>query len=956
MNTDLVATVFRPIKVMDIELSQPLPVIEGLTQYDKLQALIRLHSLPLGYLEMPLPSGRCTEADLSDAILSQYSSSILCYLTKVGVPYLSQLGNLTTTDLCQLPKPVYAGPFPLVTVVVCTRNRAADLKHCLDAIHQLDYPNYEVLVVDNAPSDATTEDLVRGQYPDVRYVCEPKPGLSWARNRSIVEAYGEIVAYTDDDVMVDAEWVTRLVKAFNDDKQVMAVTGLVVPYELETESQILFERHGGFGRGFQQKRYQVPAGKVPKHLLGGGQFGTGANMAYRKSLFDTIGGFNVALGAGTPSMGCEDHEMYFRVLKAGYALMYEPSALVRHRHRRNYETLRSQLANDGIGLYSYFVWAFLNCSEERWDFVKLALWWLWYGNLRWLWISFKYPNRFPVDLRWVELKGCFVGLTRYQKALKSATEIANDPAIAQHLHQLPLDAAVETSTLTVHQLEHQVIGIENSSLNSVIHISQTQEEFITSTDTSAPQITASSYFAQYGTPVALRFVELSQPLQTIADVLEYQKVRVFVSYNGQLMGKVDIDNGNCPITTSILEEAITNAFSQQLLEFGLRLGPNLSWVQAVSTLANGWHLKPNGATSRAELSTGSSVSIVVATYDRPDDLRHCLQSLCAQESSRSIEIIVVDNHPVSGLTAPVVEEFSTVKLVQEPRQGLAYARNAGIVASSGTIVAMTDDDVIAPPNWIEQLVAPFTRSDIMAVTGNVLPAELETLSQRLFETYGGLGRGFESFEVNGDWFECFARKAVTTWTLGATANAAFRACIFHHPKIGLMDEALGPGMPSGVGEDIYLFYKVLKAGYTILYNPQAHVWHKHRRTMQALRHQLFNYSKGHVAYHLTTLLRDKDWRGLVQILIGLPLAHSSRIYYRLRGWSDYPISLILLEILGNLIGPLALLQSRWRVMCEGTSTSYLPPSQRLQVFLKPDSWGATEQSHKRSDLISPTNS
>ena len=87
-----------------------------------------------------------------------------------------------------------------------------------------------------------------------------------------------------------------------------------------------------------------------------------------------------------------------------------------------------------------------------------------------------------------------------------------------------------------------------------------------------------------------------------------------------------------------------------------------------------------------------------------------------------------------------------------------------------------------------------------------------------------------------------------------TANAAFRTSMFHDPQIGLMDEALGPGMPSGVGEDTYLFYKVLKAGYTIVYEPAAWVRHKHRRDLPGLRRQLFGYSKGHVAYHLTTLL------------------------------------------------------------------------------------------------------
>ncbi|WP_287296902.1 glycosyltransferase, partial [Moorena sp. SIO2C4] len=309
--------------------------------------------------------------------------------------------------------------------------------------------------------------------------------------------------------------------------------------------------------------------------------------------------------------------------------------------------------------------------------------------------------------------------------------------------------------------------------------------------------------------------------------------------------------------------------------------------------------------------------IIIATYDRPQDLRRCLCSIVAQKYTRQLEIIVVDNHLASGLTPPVVAEFPDVVLVSESRQGLAYARNAGFVASTGDIVIATDDDVTVPPDWLEKLIAPFARADVMIVTGNVLPLQLETNAQQCFENYGGLGRGFEEFEVNGDWFESFSRHAVPTWQLGATANAAFRASIFSHPKIGLMNEALGPGMPSGVGEDTYLFYKVLKAGYTLIYEPSAYVWHKHRTEMAELHRQLYNYSKGHVAYNLTTWLQDGDWRGLVQIVLGLPLAHLSRIYQRLRGWSDYPISLIWLEMTGNLAGVWSLWQSHLRVKREG---------------------------------------
>ena len=319
------------------------------------------------------------------------------------------------------------------------------------------------------------------------------------------------------------------------------------------------------------------------------------------------------------------------------------------------------------------------------------------------------------------------------------------------------------------------------------------------------------------------------------------------------------------------------------------------------------------------------VSVVVATFDRPDGLRACLRSLRAQRSPRPIEIVVVDNHPASGVTPPVVAEFADVVLVREPRQGLAYARNAGFAAASGAILVSTDDDVTIPATWLEKLIAPFACPDVMATTGNVLPAELTTPAQRLFEVYGGLGRGFERKVADQRWFRQF-RTAVPTWHLGATANAAFRATLFGHPQVGLMDEALGPGMPSGVGEDAYLFYKILRAGYTVVYEPAAYVWHTHRRTMDALRRQLYSYSKGHVAYHLTTLLRDGDRRALRRLARELPQSY----FWRFREWrrpgSVYPFSLIALELAGSLAGPWALWRSRRRVRREGHSAAYVPQS------------------------------
>jgi len=98
------------------------------------------------------------------------------------------------------------------------------------------------------------------------------------------------------------------------------------------------------------------------------------------------------------------------------------------------------------------------------------------------------------------------------------------------------------------------------------------------------------------------------------------------------------------------------------------------------------------------------------------------------------------------------------------------------------------------------------------------------------------------------------------------------------------------------------------------------VWHRHRSDPRALRRQIYAYAKGHVAYQLTTLVRNREARAIVRLLLELPRVYWWRIRERALGRSEYPLSLVLLEIAGTLAGPLAWWQSRRRVRRLGKST------------------------------------
>lgn len=864
---------FLPTAVLDVELSQPPQALTGLGTAARACCLVRLHGVPLGYVEVPLSNGSCPAATVRAAVVDRLAWPLL------RQHLLNLLSGANPQTEWSMQAALTARPvapavtLPSITVAVCTRDRPEDLRRCLEALMRLEYPALDLLVVDNASRTDATERVVRDYAPAVRYVREDRPGLNWARNRAILEARGEVVAFADDDVIVDPGWAHALGEVFAEHPSVMAVTGLVMPFEIETEAQQLFERYGGFGRGFDRRWYALDVRRGQRAGLtfgGAGQFGTGANMAYRRSVFDRIGYFDPALDVGTVTNGGGDLEMFFRVLKEGHPLVYEPRAIVRHRHRRDYASLRTQITNNGVGFYSYLVRSSLAYPEERLELARLGGWWFWYWSVRRLLGSFVRPPATSRDLILTELVGSVQGLFRYPHARRHAAALAQ-PSDPPSRPTRPSFAPASTGHGTV------------------------------------------------------RHVHLEQLPQALDDVTEYPEVQVTVWRGGVPLGRVEIPNRYQPVSGTRLREAIVNGLGIQLFQAEGQADAKTLWTRWQSAL-NAWYVPP--AAPQPRLAERVPVSVVLATFDRPDDLRQALSGLMAQKTARPLEVIVVDNHPASGQTPPVVADFPGVRLVEEPRQGAAYARNAGLLASRGEIVAITDDDVIVPPDWIERLVAPFAQADVMAVTGNVLPLELETPSQRLFEQYGGLGRGFTRREVNGTWFHAFRRRAVPTWELGATANSAFRASIFREPEIGLMDEALGAGMPSGVGEDTYLYYKILKAGGTIVYEPAAYLWHKHRRDLRALRRQLYAYSTGHVAYHLVTWLRDGDGRGLLQVLVHMPRWRLRQVAGNLlraaRRQPHYPLALLALETKGNLAGPWALWRSYARVRREGRSAPVMP--------------------------------
>jgi len=264
-------------------------------------------------------------------------------------------------------------------------------------------------VVDNDPPDDATARLVEGM-PGVRYVREPRPGLDFARNRALADAAGTWIAYLDDDVVVDHGWLEGLEEAVADNPDAASVTGLVLPVELATGAQIIFERRGGFGRGCRKLRFAGPAGPDnPLFPLGAGIFGAGCNMVLRADVVRALGGFDEALDTGRPLAGGGDLDIWSRIARAGHPLAYEPRMLAFHRHRRDHASLRRQYWSWGEGFMAYLSKTASVDARQRRKAALLVAWWLRY-QVRSVAASVPPRGDLPADLALAELAGGLVGL------------------------------------------------------------------------------------------------------------------------------------------------------------------------------------------------------------------------------------------------------------------------------------------------------------------------------------------------------------------------------------------------------------------------------------------------------------------------------------------------------------------------------------------------------------------
>lgn len=354
------------VAILDIDLADGLQAIPDVddtgAMWTSALVLVRVFTEPIGVVELAIPVGGVGADDLARAIGTELEMQVSERVVASGLVWE---GSVPIAGLCPAQTPPFVAnrerilrEAPSLTVAICTRNRPQELSRALASVACQEYPSLRVVVVDSNPLDERAHAVVKEYEPqlDVTYLLEPRRGLSRARNRAIDAADSEIVACMDDDETCDRWWAAELVRAFVEHPEASAASGMILPTEIETPAQRLFEQYGGHnkGRGLRQEVFSAAGRGGQSPLYPVPSFGAGGNMAFRAEALDLIGGFDCALGPGTPTRSGEDTAVLSTLMYKGGTVVWQPTAITWHQDRRELDELSEMFHAYGLGLGAFY--------------------------------------------------------------------------------------------------------------------------------------------------------------------------------------------------------------------------------------------------------------------------------------------------------------------------------------------------------------------------------------------------------------------------------------------------------------------------------------------------------------------------------------------------------------------------------------------------------------------------
>jgi O-antigen biosynthesis protein len=310
---------------------------------------------------------------------------------------------------------------PEITAAICTRNRPDVLRRALASLEAQRPAVREIVVVDNAPSSEAARLLVEREHPRVRYIREAVPGLDVARNRALREARSSVVAFLDDDAVAEPDWAAAIVRTFARGPAVALCMGRVGPLTLATPGARLFEANGGFARGNEPLRVGRDLPRRGRPLIAWSiSIGSGCSMAIDRDIALRLGGFDDALDMGEALPGGGDLDIIWRVLEAGYHVVYEPSVRAFHEHRPTEAAVVHQIAEHNRSLIAVLVKSARRAGwGDRIPILTFLGWRLMKPGVR---LGFRVVGRDPLPVpALLTLWGaCWRGLGSYRRAVQEA--------------------------------------------------------------------------------------------------------------------------------------------------------------------------------------------------------------------------------------------------------------------------------------------------------------------------------------------------------------------------------------------------------------------------------------------------------------------------------------------------------------------------------------------------------
>ncbi len=334
--------------VLDIDLQQLPAAVGNLEHVDEALILFRLAGRPIGQTWLRPQHGQISGAELRSRLLDAAGWS---------------LGRAWIDQYLAMPAAV-AARSPRTSIAICLQYQSTNLRACLSSLAGLPDDGQEILVIDRAPGNRRNREAA--EFAGVGYVCADGPGLAAVRNQALTLASHELVAFIDDRAQVDPQWLRAATRNFAD-PLVACVTGLVMPQELTTAAQEIWEHYFAPRREFDRRSIDAGA----QHFLQAATAGAGSNMCIRRSMRFRVGPLSEALGAGTPARAGDDDNWLSDVLASGFRIIYEPAALTWQHYPRTKAELLSAAHTQGSGIAARLTHQLLARREAS----ALAVWW-----------------------------------------------------------------------------------------------------------------------------------------------------------------------------------------------------------------------------------------------------------------------------------------------------------------------------------------------------------------------------------------------------------------------------------------------------------------------------------------------------------------------------------------------------------------------------------------------------